>query len=438
MQTPLALLCVVLAVATTAVQARITHREVDRDGRPLIEIEMPFGFADSGMIKLQLSHVNTFVSNLRRDEGNQPREAKKEWMGFFLVRSANEVVLQQHYETTTCFLEDETGLQQLFKLSDEGVDEKLKNEHVFKFEHPLVGQPGEYSLFFANCDQRSLISFKIRVEMFSVYGEGENSRVDYLSVGEQELPTLYLLMFLAFSIMGVVWVYLCVKERKTAHSIHHLMFVLILLRALTLFTQAGMYHYDRVSGNPEGWNVAYYIFTFFRGIMFFTLIVLIGTGWSYLKPFIGDKEKKILVVVIPLQIFANIAIVILDETSPVRTNWFTWKDMFHFVDIICCCAILFPIVWSIKHLREGAETDGKAAANLEKLTLFRQFYIMVVVYIYFTRIIVYMLENMVPYEMKWTSNMAAEVATLVFYILTGMKFRPHQENMYFKLDSSAV
>lgn len=438
MQTPLALLCVVLAVATTAVQARITHREVDRDGRALIEIEMPFGFADNGMIKLQLSHVRTFVSNLRRDEGNQPLAPAKEKMGFFLVRSANEVVLQQHYETTTCFLEDETGLQQLFTLADEGVDEKLEKEHVFKFEQPLVGQPGEYSLFFANCDSRSLISFKIRVEMFSVYGEGENSRVDYLSVGEQELPTLYLLMFLAFAIMGVVWVYLCVKERKTAHSIHHLMFVLILLRALTLFTQAGMYHYDRVSGNPEGWNVAYYIFTFFRGIMFFTLIVLIGTGWSYLKPFIGDKEKKILVVVIPLQIFANIAIVILDETSPVRTNWFTWKDMFHFVDIICCCAILFPIVWSIKHLREGAETDGKAAANLEKLTLFRQFYIMVVVYIYFTRIIVYMLENMVPYEMKWTSNMAAEVATLVFYILTGMKFRPHQENMYFKLDSSAA
>lgn len=109
--------------------------------------------------------------------------------------------------------------------------------------------------------------------------------------------------------------------------------------------------------------------------------------------------------------------------------------MFHFVDIICCCAILFPIVWSIKHLRAGAETDGKAAANVEKLTLFRQFYIMVVLYIYFTRIIVYMFETFLPYQLKWTGEMASELATLVFYVFTGIKFRPHLENQYFKLES---
>ena len=72
--------------------------------------------------------------------------------------------------------------------------------------------------------------------------------------------------------------------------------------------------------------------------------------------------------------------------------------VFHLVDIICCCAILFPIVWSIKHLREASQTDGKAARNLEKLQLFRQFYIMVVVYIYFTRIVVYLLRSTMEYQ----------------------------------------
>ena len=55
----------------------------------------------------------------------------------------------------------------------------------------------------------------------------------------------------------------------------------------------------------------------------------------------------------------------------------SWRDILHLVDIVCCCAILFPIVWSIKHLRDASETDGKAARVLSKLTLFRQFYIMV-------------------------------------------------------------
>jgi uncharacterized membrane protein len=50
----------------------------------------------------------------------------------------------------------------------------------------------------------------------------------------------------------------------------------------------------------------------------------------------------------------------------------------HFSDVVCCCAVLFPIVWSIRHLRGAAEADGKAARTLAKLKLFREFYIMVV------------------------------------------------------------
>ena len=33
--------------------------------------------------------------------------------------------------------------------------------------------------------------------------------------------------------------------------------------------------------------------------------------------------------------------------------------MFLLVDIICCCAIIFPIVWSIRSLKETSKTNGK-------------------------------------------------------------------------------
>jgi hypothetical protein len=163
---------------------------------------------------------------------------------------------------------------------------------------------------------------------------------------------------------------------------------------------------------------------------------LVGTGWSYMKPFMAERERNIILIVVPLQVLANIAIIILDENTPATKSWFTWRDVFHLLDIICCCAVLFPIVWSIKHLREASQTDGKAAANLEKLTLFRQFYVLVVSYIYFTRIIVYLLKSTTPYQYAWISDAAECLATLAFYLITGYKFKPYGENPYFHVGDS--
>ncbi|KAA8540087.1 hypothetical protein F0562_026779 [Nyssa sinensis] len=148
----------------------------------------------------------------------------------------------------------------------------------------------------------------------------------------------------------------------------------------------------------------------------------------------ADKEKKVLMIVIPLQVVANVAQVVLDETGPYGQDSFTWKQVFLLVDVICCCAVLFPIVWSIKNLREAARTDGKAAVNLMKLTLFRQYYIVVICYIYFTRVVVYALETITSYRYQWTSVVAAELATLAFYVFTGYNFRPTVHNPYFALD----
>jgi hypothetical protein len=57
------------------------------------------------------------------------------------------------------------------------------------------------------------------------------------------------------------------------------------------------------------------------------VVVLIGTGWSYLKVFLADKEKKILMVVIPLQVMAEVAIIILDEDTPAARNWCAAYEM---------------------------------------------------------------------------------------------------------------
>ncbi|VAH19995.1 unnamed protein product [Triticum turgidum subsp. durum] len=198
--------------------------------------------------------------------------------------------------------------------------------------------------------------------------------------------------------------------------------------------QAPDQHYIRVTGTPHGWDVAFYLFQLIKGVILFAVIVLVGTGWSFLRPFLQDREKKVLMVVIPLQVMANIADAVIGETGPFMQSWVTWNQILLFVDVACCCAVLFPVVWSMRSLRETSKTDGKAARNLSKLTLFRQFYTVVIGYLYFTRIVVFALRTIASYQYRWVSVLAEEVASMAFYMYMFYTFRPAERSKYFSLD----
>ncbi|KAJ9694583.1 hypothetical protein PVL29_010185 [Vitis rotundifolia] len=294
-----------------------------------------------------------------------------------------------------------------------------------------VSSPNEYSLFFANCAPESQVTMSVRTEVYNI----DNGKTkDYLSAGQTQLPALYFLFSLAYFAFLVFWIHTCYRNKRSAHRIHMLMAGLLLMKALNLICAAEDKHYVKVTGTPHGWDVLFYIFQFIRVVLLFTVIVLVGTGWSFLKPFLQEKEKKVLMIVIPLQVLANVASIVIGETGPFIKDWVTWNQVFLLVDIVCCCAIIFPIVWSIRSLRETSKTDGKAARNLAKLTLFRQFYIVVIGYLYFTRIVVFALRTIAAYRYQWVSNAAEEIASLAFYLVMFYMFRPAEKNEYFVLD----
>ena len=155
-----------------------------------------------------------------------------------------------------------------------------------------------------------------------------------------------------------------------------------------------------------------------------------------LKGYLNDNEKKIIFSVLFLQVVNNVALVVLEETAPGSVLWLEWREVFHLVDIVCCIAILFPIVWSIKNLREAAEVDGKAQQVLAKLQIFRTFYVLTVAYIYSTRILVYLLAASVPYNFIWLQAVFSEAITFTYYVITGWSFRPGMENSYLALNAN--
>lgn len=426
---PLLLLSLaLLAGQLPACHGKVTYARLFRDDRALIPVAPDFAFADRGRIDIKLREISIWQQH------NEERDVDYNNFGFILAPVMQEDdSLQQDLLNGKCVLTDREP--KLLTFAKPQVMKVIQGKAENATFHVDIENGGWYYLYFVNCQPGAAVSFRVRVSMYNL--NPDNSR-DYLSVGETELDAVYWIMFSLFAVITVAWFVLLRMKRESVHRIHWFMGALAVCKTLTLMAQALMTMHVERTGEPEGWNVAYYVFTTARGLLFFTVVVLIGAGWSYMKPFMDDNTRKTLLVVVPLQVFANIALVFIDEESPAMRDWLTWRDIFHLVDIACCCAILFPIVWQIKHLREAAEVDGKAARSLAKLKLFRSFYITVVVYIYFTRIIVYLLHSTVDYRYVWTTDAAAELAALAFYLWVGVSFRPAKENQYFKLDQEDI
>ncbi|XP_052364508.1 protein GPR108-like isoform X20 [Oncorhynchus keta] len=381
--------------------------------------------------------------------------------------------------------------------------QKINGSYSFSF-HMVIGQldEGLYNLDFHYCE--NILPGNNRPYTLNVEVTEKNPG-GYLSAAEIPLPRLYIFMAGVFFIIAMVWVYTLLKHRYSVFKIHWLMAALAFTKSISLVFHSINYHFINTEGHPiEGWAVMYYIthlsvWVMFqsglKGALLFITLALIGTGWAFVKYILSDKEKKIFMIVIPLQVLANVAYIIIESTEEGSSEYALWKEVLFLVDLICCGAILFPVIWSvycqkvlflvdlilfpviwsvycqeevlflvdlilfpviwsvycqeevlflvdlvlfpviwsIRHLQEASSTDGKAAMNLEKLKLFRHYYVMIVCYIYFTRIIAILLKVTVPFQWQWCYEFLVEVSTLIFFVLTGYKFRPASNNPYLQL-----
>ncbi|NXV36629.1 GP107 protein, partial [Rissa tridactyla] len=305
----------------------------------------------------------------------------------------------------------------------------------FLFNISSDNQEGLYSLYFHKCvgsdgptNDQQLFSLDVKIT--------EKNPESYLSAGEIPLPKLYISMAIFFFLSGTVWIHILRKRRNDAFKIHWLMAALPFTKSLSLVFHAIDYHYISSQGFPiEGWAVVYYITHLLKGALLFITIALIGTGWAFIKHILSDKDKKIFMIVIPLQVLANVAYIIIESTEEGTTEYGMWKEILFLVDLLCCGAILFPVVWSIRHLQEASATDGKGKFYKDGaiLIMLSPSPSQIVCYIYFTRIIAILIKIAVPFQWKWLYQLLDEMATLVFFVLTGYKFRPASDNPYLQL-----
>eukprot|EP00752_Nemacystus_decipiens_P004362 g3986.t1 len=431
----------------------IHNLSVQKDARRVFQIES-FGFRERGFMNLTVSSFSV--------EGPQPYRA-----GFIVTKTNTESSAQEEIENAleggrpevaveagegggpggdslpppACLL-DKTGKEDLvLDLSDTATWEH--GSQASRFVGP--GEKGLYVLLYCGCpvevgpgeagagggaggggqgDSEHKVAFKLRVEFWNEGVEGEH---DYLSAGRETLPKLFLGTFVLFFGALVVWARCIRRNPGQVYHIHHMMTVLLVFKTLSMLFESIRYHYLGLTGAAEAWSIVYYLFAFLKGITLFVVVLLIGSGWSLIKPFLHSRDKRIIMVVLSLQVLNNVAQIVLEETAPGSTVYLQWRNVLHVVDIVCCCFILVPIVWSIRNLRDASMADSKA---IRRLNVFKGFYKVVLAYIYFTRIVLVLFSAMLPFELVWLEQLCSELATLIFFVITGWCFRPHPDAPY--------
>lgn len=354
---------------------------------------------------------------------------------------------------------------------------------VFVSHEFSKGQEGLYFLIYQICprpnvDIRSTFEVDFHFSNLDMFGNES-----YLPVGEMALPHMFFYFSLLYAICLFAWSSnirligqgqpghwsdvetsqngpISPQQLPIVYPIHHLMTALLSLKFLSLFFESTRYHFLRVIGKAIFWSWLYYAFTFIKGTFLFTVILLIGSGWSFVKPFLSDREKQMICAVLGLQVVNNLAIVVLTQETEGEHAFDRWTAILHLVDILCCCAVLIPIVWHVNALEKNIEQsddhgDDEEVIDLQgdtsipedefetvpldnvpdsrlvsKLKQFRSFYLLVVGYIYVTRIVVYIFATILDYRHTWMRHFVIEAVTLAFYVTVGIMFRPMCENPY--------
>lgn len=484
------------AATTTATRHSFAVRH---DARRFIgPVTPPFGFLVGGLYNITVLDFEVTVHQRHRQEDHQAALNYVE-AGFLLKRFSSESAFEKYHEKiyekpSLCIYEphrmndfvstDTTNTDDdLLTVDDDHVDSSKQiniepssaNGSVYlSMNQPELswkphtatitksfdkrGDEGFYFLAFQLCprdpnfDLRNIefrTSFELDLHFINYDAFGNRS---YLTAGEMPLPGMFLYFTASYLLCFFLWAInirqvrmghkpIWTSSQPRVHSIHHLMTILLGLKTTVIFLESLRYYHIRAVGHAEFLSTLYFILKFAKGVAMFTVVLLIGSGWSLLKPCLNVREKRIIWTVLLLQVIDNIAVAILSNETLGEALYEDWSALLHLVDILCCCAILIPIVWSVNALEKSIEQhqesaspnnsdEGEKVKTVQKLKLFQRFYLLVVVYIYFTRILVFIFATTLGFKQTWLRHFVTELGTLVFYCIVGFLFRPVDENPY--------
>jgi len=420
---------------------------------PLTE---PFGFSTGG-------HVTIGISNFRLHAPN----AEAVDAGFVLRRFPNEanyteeIALILNDENACVFDKEERDdaldgfdtVDDGIRSAEDGIELLMSSQYrdlSYTFKR---GEEGLYFLTYQVCPYIPGTKSSFTID-YHYCNKDILGREVFLSSGELGLPLIYFFFAVSYFLCFLFW-WQNIRDiqkggsgffskqqpgRPTVLAIHQFMTLVVALKFATVLSESIRYHFVKGAETAEFWTFMYSVIDFLRGMFLFTVMLLIGSGWGTIKSFLSTREKYTILFVLALQTVDHIALAVLSNEIEGEQGFRGWNAVLHLVDIICCCMVLLPIVWRVNALESelnSASSDDEIVVPeddqlddtekeqiVDKLRLFRTFYLVVVGFIYSTRIIVYLFSKMLDYRHTWMKYAVVEVFTLAFYVTVGILFRP--------------
>eukprot|EP01064_Diplonema_japonicum_P037154 TRINITY_DN8634_c3_g1_i1.p1 TRINITY_DN8634_c3_g1~~TRINITY_DN8634_c3_g1_i1.p1 ORF type:complete len:509 (+),score=106.55 TRINITY_DN8634_c3_g1_i1:57-1583(+) len=421
---------------------KYTVKDDPTDGKRKAELGV-FGYSHAGVCEVTVRNLNDKMDSSQLIYPNDSNEG----FTFFLVKIetlGSDYTLSPEMACSNATTKTLKRLKmKLVPASKEGSsgsgsDEVKQAPAVYsgKVTFTKSADPGFWKLLMFKCqtdtDSSSNMNLEVRVSEYNKVGTARN----YLSYGDEILPLAFMFFAIVFFGLLVKWGHWMSNNKDHLHKIHFLMALALFLKSGTLFFETFRYKHYQEEGNMSSfYDYMYYTFLALKGTLLFAVIALIGSGWSFLKPYLHPRDKKILLVVIPLQLFINILWIVVDHLRDGDSEWDKWQNFLSVLDMACCLIVMVPILWSVKQIRNAQSSDGKVARNLARMKQFRTLYLAIVIYIYFKTIICGMvLTEQVKYDNTWIPPVLTELATLVCFVFVGLKFRPMKENPYTHLE----
>ena len=267
-----------LAAVLPIARAEIKTTPIVSDSRSVILFE-EFGFRRGGHATVSATGITWRVP-----EDSQLQAVDTTLMGFFLISNSlfYKINNESDYAEATggafCPLTSKY-VQRLFLFKEVAPDGTGRGSLT-------IDSDDQYTVLFSSCQEGVEVTMDVRTEMYNVRRDASGGTRDYLPVGLQPLPAIYAGVAVVYLAFLAGWVWACVRQHATTERIHAVMGALLLFKALKLACAAESMWFIERTGTSHGWDVAFYVFGFFKGILLFTVIVLIGTGWSFLKPYL--------------------------------------------------------------------------------------------------------------------------------------------------------